>query len=107
MKTSLTKAYNNGSHRSQVLVGELAAKIGKKGKARAGGGADAEEEAGLLGEEALDELALLAPEDEGEEDDEDVSALFAAKKPAKKAAAKAPAKTKESAASKSKAKAKG
>lgn len=93
VKTSLTKAYNAASHTSQVLVSELAAKVGKKGKGRgagAGTGDLDEETAGLLGEDALDELALLAPEDEGDDDgEEDISALLA-KKPstaAKKAAA--------------------
>lgn len=95
MKTSLTKAYNNASHRSQVLVSELAAKSTKKGKGGRGGGGGAggdldEETAGLLGEDALDELALLAPaEDDG---DEDISALLAkSRKPSAAAAKKASA----------------
>ena len=109
MKTSLTKAYNNASHRSQVLVSELAAKSSKKGKGGRGGAAgDLDEEtAGLLGEDALDELALLAPEDEGEDDgEEDISALLT-KKPSAAAKKASAAASKANAAGGAKGKAKG
>ena len=88
IKAALTRAYNSASHKSQVLVSELGAKGGKRGKSRANGGAAGGEDA-LMGEEG-EEASLLQDDGEGEAEEaddgeEDISALLA--KP-KKAAAK-------------------
>lgn len=55
VKSALTRAYNSGSHRSQVLVSEIAAKGGKK-RAGGGGGGPTYDEEGMLVEE--DTLAV-------------------------------------------------
>jgi len=88
-KTALTKAYNSASHTSQVLVGEiLASKAagGKKGKKAASADLDPLD----VGEEAREEMALLATGNgEEEEEDEKVDLAAFASKKKKSAATKA------------------
>lgn len=84
LKTSFTKTYNSKSHKSQVLVSELATKGVKKGR---GSAADTSvevvfNEEGVPQESELTTAAVVEEENENENDTEDISALVA-KKPKK------------------------